>query len=326
MPQTPIGLDWESTVEHFRNDCGGWTALADEFVHRTRDVVDAPTDRLTVEKGLRRLSAREHKPGGQYGRWLLRFFGVPDDVETWARQLVQYHSRFADLPTSIRRDQLRLWDRPPASESRLAPWIHAGMASIHHRQRDLVACHKRLTQARAGMERAGPAAILEIRLFEARLHTDEGRRDRAASTYVELSALLEEADLSREERLAYHARLTGQRAYHLTRPLKGEAEDLEGAIALFESIPEEPDLPFVCFRRLGGLAWCRGRQGRREEGAQLARRAMMYAGDGGLVRFRVMALNLLIRLVDKEEAELLRARAKRMARLLEDEDLDRRVN
>ena len=51
-----------------------------------------------------------------------------------------------------------------------------------------------------------------------------------------------------------------------------------------------------------------------------------HAGDAGLIRFRVMALNLLSRMVpDDAEQVALRARAEGLARQLEDEDLLWRV-
>ena len=234
-PDTPPGLTWEAYVDHFVAQVGGWTALADELIRRAPPDAEVPSDLLSVEKGLRRLARRDHRPGGQYGRWMLRFFGVPPSVEDWTRWLAQYHSRFADLPTSLRLEQLRLWDRP------------------------------------------------------------------------------------------HRARLIGQRAYHLTKPAPGEQKDLEGALELFRQIGEDPSRPFVCFRRTAGLAYCGWKLGDAEEGARLARLAAEHAGDGGFVRFRIMALNLLGRMVPPDEAEQIHARAERLARQLEDEDLVRRV-
>ena len=68
---------WGSLVAAHVEQFGGYAALADELVHRLADLPDAPRDRGTVVKGLRRLAARESKPGGQYGRWVLRYLGVP---------------------------------------------------------------------------------------------------------------------------------------------------------------------------------------------------------------------------------------------------------
>jgi hypothetical protein len=323
--ERPAGLTWEGYLEHFVAELGGWSALADALLHRMSAMPDAPDDLQSVEKGLRRLARREHRSGGQYGRWMLRFFGVPGSVEDWARWLAQYHSRFADLPTSLRLQQLRLWDRPPVSESRVAAWVHAGLASVHHRMTDLEECRRRLRLAEAGAERAGASASIEIKLLAARMATDEGRRDQAERLFDEVEALLADATLSREDRLCYGARVIGQRAFHLTKPLPGAREDLEGALALFRGIEEDPSLPFVGFRRSAGLAYCTWKLGAADEGARLARAAAELAGDGGFVRFRIMALNLLSRMVSPGEARELNARAARLAKQLEDEDLIGRV-
>jgi hypothetical protein len=52
---------------------------------------------------------------------------------------------------------------------------------------------------------------------------------------------------------------------------------------------------------------------------------MDHAGDGGFVRFRIMAMNLLTRMVPADEGALLNARAQRLARQLQDEDLLQRA-
>lgn len=323
--ERPTGLTWERYVEHFVAELGGWSALADALLHRLADTPDAPGDLQSVEKGLRRLARREHRSGGQYGRWMLRCFGVPGSVEDWARRLAQYHSRFADLPTSLRLEQLRLWDRPPVSESRVAAWIHVGLASVLHRMADLDECRRRLRLAQAGAERAGAAARIEIDLLAARMATDEGRRDQAEQRFDAVETLLADAALTREDRLCYHARVVGQRAFHLTRPLPGAREDIAAALALFRGIEEDPSLPFVCFRRSAGLAYCTFKLGDVDEGARLARAAAEFAADGGFVRFRIMALNLLSRMVPAAEARDINARAARLAQQLEDEDLAARV-
>lgn len=318
-------LDWGALVDHYKREAGSWPALADELVRRASGVVDVPSDPASVEKGLRRLAKREHKPGGDYGRWMLRFFGVPPDSERWVRWITQYHSRFADLPSSLRLDSLRRWDRPPISESRLAPWIDVGMASVLNRMGDDDGCRKRLAQAAAGASKAGTACELEVRLFQAFFATNEGRRAESEVWFDECEAKLSDPSLSREDRLCYEARLLVQRAYHLTKPISG-AQDLHGALALHERISDDEDLPFVRFRRACGLAYCHWQLGDVDRGIALARLAARHAGDGGLVRFRVMALNLLSRMAPPEEAADARERAKRLARLLEDEPLAHRVS
>jgi hypothetical protein len=111
-----------------------------------------------------------------------------------------------------------------------------------------------------------------------------------------------------------------------TRPPRGQAPDLHGARELFLAIEEDDAVPFASFRRANGLAYCAWKLGDAGEGARLARLAAEHAGDAGLVRFRVMALSMLSRMVPSDEAAPLVARAERLARALEDEELIRRVD
>ena len=321
----PVGLPWNDYLQHFVDQHGGWTALADELVHRVADTVETPLDLQTIERGLRRLAKREHKPSGKYGRWMLRFFGVPPATGEWAQRLAQYHSRFADLPTSVRLEQLRQWDRPPISESNVAAWVHVGLASVLHRTKDIEACERHLQQARHGAERAGPAAVLEVSLLRARIATDVGNRALATELFATADTLLATSELSREDALSYRARLVGQRAYHLTKPLAGETANFSYARSLFEELEEDPCAPFACFRRNSGLAYCTWKLGDTTQGVRLAKRAAEFAGDGGLVRFRIMALNMLSLMVAPEEGRQISARAERLALQLEDQDLIERV-
>jgi hypothetical protein len=199
------------------------------------------------------------------------------------------------------------------------------MASVLHRLGDMHNCRRRLDLASKGADRAGAAAMLEAKLLAARIATDEDRRGEAQRLFDEAADLLDHEELTAEDRACYHARLVGQRAYHLTKPARGDEEDLEGALSLFETIDEDPAIPFVCFRRNSGLAYCVWKLGDPGEGARLARRAAEFAGDGGFVRLRVMALNMLCRMIDPAEGRELNERAARLARQLEDEDLLRRV-
>jgi hypothetical protein len=319
IEEPPIGLDWKRYVDHFKSEHGGWRQLADELIRRASDTVEVPLDPGSVEKGLRRLAAKKHRPGGDYGRWMLRFFGVPPDVERAAAWLAQYHSRFSDLPTSLRLEHLLLWDRPPLSESKVAAWIDVGMAAVLYHRGDRAAAAARLARARAGAERAGPSLSLEVSLLSAYVATNEQRRDEAEELFDRAESLLSK-ELEPADRACYRARLVAQRAFHLTKPIAGDA-DLTGALALFESIEEELDLPFVCFRKYPGLAYCRWKLGDALEGARLARLAATHAGDGGLIRFRAMALSMLAQMVEPDAAQPIGARAGRMARMLEDETL-----
>src|SRR6185503_19789208 len=78
----PAGLSWGEYLARWVADVGGWLPLADQLIHRAGDSVDIPQDPQTVERGLRRLARRDHLPGGQYGRWMLRFFGFTSPVES----------------------------------------------------------------------------------------------------------------------------------------------------------------------------------------------------------------------------------------------------
>lgn len=324
-PAPPVGFSWEGYLLAFVEDLGGWAALTDELIRRGTGLDDLPTDPGVVEKGLRRLSKRGQKTGGQYGRWMLRLMGLPASLEQWARWMGQFHNRFADLPTSLRFEQLSLWDRPPVTESKMAAWIHLGLASVLTRMQRDQAAELRLQKAEAGASAAGVACQIEATLMRAKLLTDLERRTESERLFDRAEVWLGSTELLLEDKRAYHARLVGQRAYHLTRSAPGMQVDLHGARALFESIEDEPFLPFVAFRKANGLAYCDWQLGDLASGQRFARLAEQHAGDGGLVRFRIMALNLLGRMLPAPEALPVRARAERLAQLLEDEDLLRRV-
>lgn len=324
-----IGFSWERYVLAFVDEHGGWAALTDALIRRGAHA-DVPTDPQVVEKGLRRLARRGTKTGGQYGQWMIRHLGVPSSLERWARWMGQFHSRFADLPSSLRAEQLAAWDRPPISESRAAAWIHLGISSVALRQRDDTLAASRIELAERTATRAGVACRIEVALLRAKLWTDADRRDEAEALFDAVERALPDPELGDDDRRCYHARLVGQRAYHLTRPRPGAhleptSDELRRAQALFESIADAPFLPFVAFRKANGLAYCRWQLGDVAAGIAHARLAEQHAGDGGLVRFRIMALNLLARMLPAEDGAAVRARAERLAQLLEDEDLLRRV-
>lgn len=321
----PVGFDWNGYVLAFVEEHGGWTALCDELARRAAGAEEFPLDPQVIEKGVRRLAKRGHKTGGQYGRWMIRYLGIPSSLAHWAAWMGQLHSRFSDLPSSLRWEQLSLWDRPPVTESRLAAWIHVGMASVLLRMRADDDAERRLSMAERGAAQAGLACKLEVSLLRAKLCTDAGDRATAEALFDQVEEALPSDELTADDRRCYHARLLGQRAYHLTRPLPGAAADLRGALALFERIDDEPFLPFVAFRKCNGLAYCHWKLGDVAAGRRFALLAEQHAGDGGFVRFRIMALNLLGRMLPEGEGLAIKARAERLAKLLEDEDLLRRV-
>jgi len=322
--QLPAAFTWAEYVGRWAADCGGWMPLADALISRAGDSVGISQDPQTVERGLRRLARHGHKPGGQYGRWMLRYFGFVSPVEDVVKWMGQYHTRFADLPSGLRLEHLMLWNRPPIAESRLACWIQLGIAHVQLGREDLAACEQALRHAERHAGKAGPAAEIELGLLRSRIATDAGDHAAARARHLAIEAQLGTAGLQATDERVYRARLLHQRALHCTRPPDG-APDLAAARALYQAIDEEPYVPFVAFRKCAGLAYCSWRLGDLDEAVRLAERAAEHAGDGGLVRMRVMALNMLSRVVTGADRTAVNARARRMATLLEDEDLVSRV-
>jgi hypothetical protein len=305
----PAGLSWGDYVEGWVADCGGWSPLADRLVDRAGVACDI----ATVERGLRRLATRGHKPGGRYGRWMLRYLGAPSH-EAQVRWLGADHSRFADLPAGTCLEHLALWNRPPVAESRLAPWIEVGLASASYRRLDGEATARWLARAERRAPAAGPAAVAEVNLVRAQLEVDAGEPSLRRCDAIE-------AKLAFVSDASYHARLQHLRAMCYTR---GRSVDVRRARACYEAIPEAGD-SFVAARKRIGLAYCAWKLGDDDEAVALANRALDDAGDGGFVRVRVAALNLMTRLAPTRDAAALNARARRMAIALDDDELLRRV-
>ena len=320
----PPGMTWGDYVERWVTEHGGWVPLADALMHRAGAGVEIADDALTVERGLRRLARRGHKPGGQYGRWMLRYFGFTSPIASWVRWLGTYHTRFSDLPSSLRLEQLALWNRPPIAESPLVCWIYLGLAHAHHSRLELELCEHWLARAEKLAPSAGDAAEIEAALLRAEVAFEAGERTEAERRHRAVGERLDHVALPGQDADAYRARLEHHRAWHYTRPRAGEAIDIARARVHYAAIPDSPQ-PFVTFRRHLGLAYCAWQLGDPAEAARLARRAVDAAGDGGLVRMRVMALNMLSRVVPADEAAELHARARSMAVALEDEELLRRV-
>lgn len=275
----PHGCTWERYVETLTSEHGGLTALTQLLIRRAGRHTQLPDDPGSIERALRRLRARGNEPGGQYGRWLLKHFGVPASLEQSAKWMGQYHSRFADLPRSLRESQLWLWDRPPIAESGAAGWIQLGLASIALERGDLALATQRHARA-AGLTGAGE---VESELLAARLES--------------LLAALPRG----EERDCYFARWIDQRAYataHAAKPRYAEAR------SLYLSIPETSTAAFACFRRHHGLAYCEWKLGRTPRAVAHAERAVEHAGDAGLLRFRAQALTLLAVIAPKRAPKL----------------------
>lgn len=312
----PGHLTWADVVHPWRDRAGGWTALAEELLRRGGGRAELPDNLETIERGLRRLAGRGRAAGGQYGRWFERFFGMPPEIEGWLRWLGQYHSRFADLPVSLRRRQLEHWDRPPLSDAAAGIWIDLGMASVGFRLDDRAILEARLDRARRKLERASAAARLEHAMIRARVDDPDG------AWLAEGAALLDDPTLGPEDAACYRARHLDATAFRRMREGAGFAEGRR----LYESIPTGTGIPFVDFRRALGVAYCAWKLGDPQQGLHSALAAADHAADGGLVRMRAMAFNLASRIAEGALAEALAARARALSARLEDEELLARVD
>ncbi|MCB9596489.1 MAG: hypothetical protein H6719_27445 [Sandaracinaceae bacterium] len=306
---------WAQLVHAWRDRAGGWVPLAEELLRRGGGRSELPDNLETIERGLRRLAARGHASGGQYGRWLERFFGTPPEIEGWLRWLGQYHSRFADLPVSLRRRQLEHWDQPPLNEAAAGVWLDLGMASVGFRLDDEAVLGARLDRARRKLDRASAAARLEHALLRARVDDPDGAWLDAAA------AGLDDPALGVEDAACYRARHVDATAY---RRMREGASFAEGR-ALYASIPADTAIPFVDFRRALGLAYCDWKAGDVDAGLRAALAAADHAGDGGYVRLRAMAFNLASRIATGDRAAELADRARVLSERLEDEELRARV-
>lgn len=303
MLTPPLSLTWADLVDRLVEERG---SLA-EVVRVLYEVHPGglASDPSTVERGLRRLRGRATRPGDTYGRLLLRHFGLPADIVVWARALGTYHGPLLDLPMPLRREQLRLWDRPPLLESRHAAWIHLALASLAHGDGRLADTDRRLVLARLGARRAGPDAELELALFTARRRRDAGDDAAADELLASCPPLFDAVD--EPHRSCFRARWLDQRAYGLSRDWRVHPEQLHRAAELLEQI-DSGGVPFVAYRHHHGLAWVRWRQGDGARGATHARAAIEVAGDGGLLRLRAASLSLLAR-IEPGSAAVLRSRA-----------------
>jgi hypothetical protein len=314
--ETLATFTWDEYVAGLVEEHGSLAAVALKLVE-LRGFVD---DTESVERGLRRLRTRGQLEGGDYGRRLLAAFGMPESIEHRVRWMGMYHSRFTDLPSSLCREQLRLWDRPPLSESRARIWIQLGFTTLALRDREQEAAEVHLHQARGAAAHASPTARVELALVGAYCASQRRERARALALLDEAGALLESADAGADDRACLHARWIDQRAFLLNNPEATEQPDPRGALALYERIPLEVP-PFARCRRENGLAFARWRLGERERALAHAEAACRAAGDGGSLRLRVMALKMLSRIQGGEEGERTRQRAVSIARLLEDQEL-----
>jgi hypothetical protein len=318
--QTPAGYSWADYLEGLVAEHGTLAAVAWKLVER-----GLAEDVTSVERALRRLRGRGQRDGGLIGQRLLRVFGVPATVEAQARWMGTYHSPFGDLPVPLCIDQLRLWERPPLSESRARAWILLGLAGVALRRRSFEEARTLLEGSEALMD--SPAARIEHHLatcyLMTRLDANVERAEAAARPHLEAARrLLEEAraELDPADAACFQARLVDHEAFDANR--RG---DSERALALYRSLPTGDVHPFASYRRDAGLAFGLHRQGARAEALQLALRACEHAGDGGYVRLRVMGLLMVARIQGAPDHEGTLARAEAIAARLGDPELRTRV-
>lgn len=309
----PPGLDWETYVAWLVSEHGGVAPLAERLVEARRGAESIES----VERALRRLRARGVLDGGTWGQRLLHRFGLPPDVEGRLRWMGSYHTRFSDLPRGVCLDHLASWDRAPIAASRGRVWLLLGRAGVALRGRDFDLAESLVSEAGAGAPRG--QALAELALAEVYLATKQRRTP--TLTIDEAEAALTGADVHPDDHACMVARIADHRAFHLNiarRP------DPHAALALYEALPEVGPA-FAVFRRASGVAWSSFKLGDHTRALASARLAEEAAGDGGFMRLRAMALNLLVRLLPGEEGARHAARARAIAAHLDDEELRVRV-
>jgi len=303
---------WADYVAWIAESAGSLTAAAEKIA----GLGGFADDVASIERALRRLRDRGTAPGGKWGARALAVFGLPGAVEERVRWMGAYHSRFVDLPVPVCEDLVRLWDRPPTSErAATRTWLFLARAELCLRARDLGGASAAFAQARLGVRSAAPDAAIELLLGEAFVAS---RNDRAAvpALLAEVEPLLPSV-ASADDRACLHARWIDQLAYE-----RQKEDDAAGAEGLYRTIAEADAPPFVLARRANGLAYARWKQGDHDGGAALAREACLHAGDGGHVRLRAMALQMLGRILgDTDAGRAARDRALAIAKRLDDEML-----
>ncbi|HEU0030129.1 MAG TPA: hypothetical protein VFQ53_05835 [Kofleriaceae bacterium] len=313
------GITWADFLSALVDHHDTLTAVAWRLVeHADGD------DVASVERALRRLRTRGQKDGGVWGQRLLRVFGVPASIEQRVRWMGVYHSPFNDLPVALCLDQLRLWDRPPVSESRARVWVQLGHVTHALRSGDIAQAtlHARRVRDTLGALPADyDAARIEHALVEGFIASHDGSGNPAVDAALDRAErLLAAATLADEDRDCFRARLVDQRAYQ-----KNRAGDHATALALYESLPAIDRHPFASYRRDAGLAYGYHKLGRTQEATAIAHRACEHAGDGGYTRLRVMGL-LMLAWIQGADGEPARARARAIATRLGDDQLLRRVD
>src|SRR6478752_1478584 len=179
----PSGYTWADYVAALVEVEGSLTAVAQKLFARGTETDDVNS----VERALRRLRSRGQRDGGSWGQRLLRAFGIPMSVEARVRWMGLYHSPFNDLPLPLCLDLLRVWDRPPVSESKARVYIQLGFASTALRSRRFAEARTHFAAARAVLATSlDGVALIEHSLGLAYLESSEAKE--------EVPALLTEAE------------------------------------------------------------------------------------------------------------------------------------
>jgi hypothetical protein len=312
------GFDWADYVDWLISSTGSLAAVADKLCASRGYKEDVGS----IERALRRLRTRGTQSGGTWGTRAVAIFGLPSAIGDRVRQLGQYHSRLAELPVSMCEDLLRVWDKPPITESRTGrAWIAVARASIALRLANHEEAIAILGRARADL---GPEA-------SARGGDTDSASDRPARieallirAYVAsrtdlamVPALLDSVEplianvTDTADRACLLARMADHRAYELN-----QRGDHVGAEAVYRAMPDAGPT-FARTRRANGIGYARWKQGH-ADAADYARAAIDFAGDGGHLRGRAMALRLYARVTGDADAQ---GRAIAIAQHLEDETL-----
>lgn len=316
---TDPGFSWADHVAWLVEKHGSLAAVA-ERLSALRGYTE---DVATIERALRRLRGRGQLDGGSWGGRVLAAFGLPGAVDARARWMGAYHSRFTDLPLPVCRDLVRLWDRPPISDAPASRiWLALAHTTCALRANETEAATTHLRRARASIAKAPAEARIELLLVEAFVAS---RADVQAvpPLLAQIEQLLTET-MPKYDRSCLYARWIDQRAYEKNRSAPGKTPDHSAAESLYRTIDDNASPPFALCRRANGLAYARWKQGFTEEAAAFARRAAEHAGDGGHLRLRAMALNMLARIVGGTESAQARERATSIAASLDDEALQMR--
>ncbi len=311
------GFRWDDYLAWLVDTQGSLAAVAERLAAQ-RAWAD---ERDSIERALRRLRTRGDRDGGTWGARCLAVFGLPGALEARVRWLGTYHARFTDLPVPLCEELLRLWDRPPVSESvEGQAWLALAHASCALRSAKHNDARKHLQRARAAVKRASPAAQMEYALTAAFVASRDDH-DRVEPLLAEAAAVLP-AVRDDADHACLRARLVDQEAWQWNRGRRSAEPDEREAERLYRALPDDASVPpFARARRANGLAWCAWKLGRSDEAVTLARAAVDHAGDGGHLRLRAMGLQMLARVSQGHESREAAARAKAIAAQLDDEAL-----